>query len=55
MILLELTKLNQVGDLIFMSKPQTSVWGKLCKYTVASERRFMIKAFSPQNYNKKSK
>ncbi|MDE6561499.1 MAG: hypothetical protein K2K75_08975 [Muribaculaceae bacterium] len=33
---------NQVGDLIIMQKPQTSVWGSKNNSSAASERRFMV-------------
>ncbi len=36
----------QVGDLMIMLKPQTSVWGNLRENSVASERRFVVKVFS---------
>ena len=33
---------HQVGDLMFMPKPQTSVWGNSCHSAVASERRHQV-------------
>ncbi len=35
----------QVGDLMIMLKPQTSVWGSPNQSTVASERRSMVENF----------
>lgn len=34
---------HQLGELIVMPKPQTSVWGSAAKNSVASERRFTEK------------